>query len=128
MTFGEKVKSLREKQGWTQKELAERLHVSMRTVVSYERGQSYPKQRRMYTTMANLFSVDVNYLYTEREEESFLDEANPLTEREDEMSHLIRQAQAMFSGGMLSDEDKDAVMRALQEAYWDARKEREKVK
>ncbi len=128
MTFGEKVKSLREKQGWTQKELAERLHVSMRTVVSYERGQSYPKQRRMYTTMANLFSVDVNYLYTEREEESFLDETNPLTEREDEMSHLIRQAQAMFSGGMLSDEDKDAVMRALQEAYWDARKEREKVK
>ena len=76
MTFGEKVKSLREKQGWTQKELAERLHVSMRTVVSYERGQSYPKQRRMYTTMANLFSVDVNYLYTEREEESLLDEAN----------------------------------------------------
>lgn len=128
MTFGEKVKSLREKQGWTQKELAERLHVSMRTVVSYERGQSYPKQRRMYTTMANLFSVDVNYLYTEREEESLLDEATPLTEQEDEMAHLIRQARAMFSGGMLSDEDKDAVMRALQEAYWDARKEREKVK
>ena len=123
MTFGEKVKALREEQGWTQKELAEHLHVSTRTVVSYERGQSYPKQRRTYTTLAALFSVDVNYLYTEHEEDSAFPEERTGAEREDDMSRLIRQARAMFSGGTLSEEDKDAVMRALQEAYWEARKE-----
>lgn len=123
MTFGEKVKALREQQGWTQKELAERLHVSTRTVVSYERGQSYPKQRKVYTTLATLFSVDVNYLYTEHEEESAFAKTSSATEQEEEVSRLLRQARAMFSGGSLSEEDKDAVMRALQEAYWDARKE-----
>lgn len=123
MTFGEKVKALREKQGWTQKELAERLHVSTRTVVSYERGQSYPKQRRTYTTLAALFSVDVNYLYTEHEEDSAFPKTSSATEQEEEVSRLLRQARAMFSGGTLSEDDKDAVMRALQEAYWDARKE-----
>lgn len=123
MTFGEKVKALREQQGWTQKELAERLHVSTRTVVSYERGQSYPKQRKVYTTLATLFSVDVNYLYIEHEEESAFAKTSSATEQEEEVSRLLRQARAMFSGGSLSEEDKDAVMRALQEAYWDARKE-----
>lgn len=123
MTFGEKVKALREQQGWTQKELAERLHVSTRTVVSYERGQSYPKQRKVYATLATLFSVDVNYLYTEHEEESAFAKTSSTTEQEEEVSRLLRQARAMFSGGSLSEEDKDAVMRALQEAYWDARKE-----
>lgn len=118
MTFGEKVKTLREGQGWTQRELAERLHVSTRTIVSYERGQSYPKQRRIYTILATLFSVEVNYLYTEDEEESTSAVA-PATQ--EEVEHLLRQARAMFSGGTLSEEDKDAVMRALQDAYWDAR-------
>ena len=39
MKFGEKVRALREEKGMTQKDLAEALQVSTRTVVSYERGQ-----------------------------------------------------------------------------------------
>lgn len=120
MTFGEKVRYLRKKEKWTQKQLAEALGLSTRTVVSYETGQSYPKQREVYDQLAELFSVDINYLYTEGEATAY-----PPTGEEnldDQIRALIRQAGAMFAGGRLTDEDKDAVMRALQEAYWDGRR------
>ena len=32
----------------------------------------------------------------------------------------------MFTGGKLSEEDKDAVMLSLQKLYWDAKKENKK--
>lgn len=67
MKFGEKVRALREEKGMTQKDLAEALQISTRTVVSYERGQSYPKQRRVYDRLASLFDVETNYLYMEDE-------------------------------------------------------------
>ena len=37
---------------------------------------------------------------------------------------LVQQAGVLFAGGRLSEEDKDAVMRALQDAYWQARQEK----
>lgn len=123
MTFAEKIKALRKKAGLTQRALGEKIGVSIRTVGSYESGQSYPKSRETYEKMAELFHVRLNYLFVENEEE----EMHAMWEKEDgktQAETLIRQAQAMFSGGKLSSRDKDAVMKALEDAYWDGRREK----
>lgn len=126
MRFGEKIRELRRILGYTQQDLGEALGVSTRTIVSYENGKSYPKQRKVYNKMAELFEVPVNYLLVENDEEVAVDKEVPSTETRSiqaQAQQLIDQASAMFAGGSLSEEDKDAVMRALQEAYWDARSE-----
>ena len=47
--FGEKVRTLREQQGWTQKELADRLDVSISYISKVERGRlhfgDYPSEK-----------------------------------------------------------------------------------
>ena len=123
MTFGEKIKELRKKAGLTQRALGEKIGVSTRTVSSYESGQSYPKSRETYEKMAEVFQVSTNYLLIENEEEEMAER----WEKEDgraQAEALIQQAQAMFSGGKLSSRDKDAVMKALEDAYWDGRREK----
>ena len=45
MTFGEKVRRLRKEKGWTQAELAKLSGLSLRTIISYEKGESYPKKQ-----------------------------------------------------------------------------------
>lgn len=120
MTFGEKVRLYRRQKRWTQRELAEQLGVSTRTVVSYENGTSYPKQRETYDRLAALFGLSRAELIAESEptEEPLF--ASPEAGRA-EAERLVTEMRAMFSGGELSEEDRDAVMRALQQAYWDAR-------
>lgn len=126
MNFAEKVKNLRKKKGWTQRELGDKLGLTMRTIGSYESGRSYPKSRSIYRDMAKLFSVDINYLRVEEEEykEEFLINEGSESKENDQVQNLIKEVALMFAGGRLSEEDKDAVMRALQDAYWDAKKEK----
>lgn len=121
MNFSEKVKNLRKEKGYTQKQLASELGVTLRMVQFYESGHSYPKNRAQYRKLADILGCDLAFLLTD--EEAFLTEA-----QERYGSHGRRQAQelvndlcAMFAGGELSEEDKDAVLRSLQEAYWDAK-------
>ena len=55
MTFGEKVRRLRKEKGWTQAELAKLSGLSLRTIISYEKGESYPKKRSTYDVLAEIF-------------------------------------------------------------------------
>ena len=70
MNFAEKVKQLRTARGWTQEQLGQMLGKSKRTIVSYEKGDSYPRTREVYAKLAEILEVDINYLMTE--EEAFL--------------------------------------------------------
>jgi len=116
MKFGEKLRDLRKKNGLTQAELAEKAGISLRTV----------KNREIYTTLANILDVDVNYLRNEGDE--FITRAS---ERygyrgAKQAEELVAEIGGLFAGGELSESDKDAVMQALQQAYWDAKKENRK--
>lgn len=119
MNFADKVKHLRKEKGWTQKELGDKLGLSMRTIGSYESGTSYPKSRSIYTKMAEVFSIEENYLKIENESGTVGEE-----DSSEKVKNMIEELSAMFAGGRLSEEDKDAVMRALQDAYWDAKKDK----
>lgn len=126
MKFGEKVKQLRKSLHLSQTDLAAKIGVSMRTVQSYELGQSYPKQREMYNRLAEALGCDTNYLLTEDAE--FLTAAAASYGRRGarQARDLITEVSGLFAGGELAEEDKDEMMRAIQEAYWTAKKNNRK--
>lgn len=126
MTFGEKLKSLREGKNLSQSKLSEIIGVDRRTIINYEAGKSFPRNMDNYRKIAKWFGVTIDYLLSERDD--FV--ANAYIEGglrgKREAEALVAEAGALFAGGSLSDEDKDAVFHALQEAYWFAKAENKK--
>lgn len=55
------IRSLRLEQGWTQKQLAQRMHLSDRTISKWERGQGCPDVSLLHT-LSNLFGVNIEQL------------------------------------------------------------------
>jgi len=127
MKFGEKVKDLREQKKITQEELSKAAAISLRTVQYYEQGKSYPRNREIYTRLAAIFEVDINYLLTEDEE--FLAEAVAKYGRRGRIQaeDILEQAHALFAGGELSEDDRLAFVHEIQQIYFDSKeKAREK--
>ena len=69
-TFAEQLKTLRRERGWSQQRLAEERGLSKSSINMYERGEREPGFETM-ETIADLFHVDMNYLYgrSERDED-----------------------------------------------------------
>jgi DNA-binding XRE family transcriptional regulator len=61
MKFGDKLRDLRKEKGINQTELGKEIGVSLRTIISYETGRSYPKKREIYSKLANYFDIDINF-------------------------------------------------------------------
>jgi len=61
MTLGQKLKELRSLKGLTQKELADKLHVSFQTVSKWENGENEPDIATL-KELAALFNCSVDYL------------------------------------------------------------------
>ena len=122
MKFGEKVKDLRGSKGLTRAELGKEIGVSPRTILYYEHGESYPRNREIYIKLAELFSVDVNYLLTEDEE--FLAETTTKYGRRGRIQaeDILAQASALFAGGELSDEEEIAFIHEMQGLFLDSKK------
>ena len=114
MKFGEKLRSLRIQNHLTQSDLAKKLGVSLRTLQNYEAGKIYPKQTEIYARIASLFSVTTDYLLND----SHAPAAEPYIPTE----QLVAQIGSLFSGGTLSEEDKDKVLCAINDLYWQAKR------
>ena len=99
MRFGEKLRDLRKGKGMTQTDLAKEIGVSLRTIISYENSNSYPKQREVYFKLAAFFNVDINYLLTEDEE--FITKANTKYGNRGarQAEDLVAEIGGLFSGG-----------------------------
>ena len=126
MKFGEKLKQLRTDKGLTQEELSSAVGISRRTYVSYEQEGRYPRKRELYGKLADVLGCDPNYLVTEDEEfvTKAAEEYGSRGKRQAEK--LVAELSSMFAGGELSDADKDAVMIALQKAYFDCKQDNKK--
>jgi len=121
MTFGEKFKAEREKRGLTQQEVADDLKLNRRMITRYENGLSFPRYKESYKKIADYFEVDVNYLMTE-DEEFVVKAAEQYGSRGFQQAQDIIDGMAgLFAGGTLSEQDKDAVMKALQDIYWESK-------
>ena len=126
MEFSEKIRNARRAKGWTQKDLAQATGMALRTIQNYELGARLPKKRDTYLALAK--ALDIN-------EEVLLDDSASFVLRANERygSRGARQAwdmvadlAAMWSGGEMDEEDMDAIMQAMQEAYWEAKKNNRK--
>ena len=127
MKFGEKVRRLRNEKGLSQTELGNLCGLSLRTIRNYEVDGRYPKQREVYSKLAAALGCDVNYLLSENEEFVLQAKQTYGYQGARDAEELIADISALFAGGELSEDAKDGVMRALQDAYWMAKeKNREK--
>ena len=111
MNFAEKVKQLRTARGWTQEQLGQKLGKSKRTIVSYEKGDSYPRTREVYAKLAEILDVDINYLMTE--EEAFLTDVGEEYGRRGQLQAemILSQTRELFAGGTLSERDVELAYR-----------------
>lgn len=104
-----------------QKEVADGLGINRRIITRYENGICFPRTKEAYKKIADFFGVNVNYLLTEDDE--FVVRAS-----EQYGPHSMKQAQelidgmsGLFAGGTLSEQDKDTVMKALQDICWESK-------
>lgn len=126
MKFNEKVRDARIKAGLSQEELAKRIGVSLRTITNYEIQGRYPKKREVYSKLAEALNVDINYLLTE-DEEFLVDASAKFGARgARQAEQLVSEVSGLFSGGDLSEADMDTMLRAIQDAYWDAKEKNKK--
>ena len=122
MTFGEKVRKAREEAGISQKKLSDMTGISLRTIQNYETAGKLPKQREYYTLLAEALNMDVDVLLDENSE-FVLKAAEAYGSRGSEQAErLLEDVKGLFAGGDLDDEDKDAFLKAIQDAYWIAKK------
>lgn len=126
MKFGEKLKKLRTEKGLKQAEVATAVGVSRRTYISYEQEGRYPRKRDVYAKLADTLGCSVNYLMSE-EEEFVMGVGEQYGSRgKRQAEELVAELSGMFAGGELSDKDMDAVMIALQKAYFDCKEDNKK--
>ena len=122
MAFGEKLKAARMQAGLSQGKLAAELGVSKRTIINYENGQTLPPSDKL-PTIAKFFGVTIESLITEDEEFVAAAYEQSGSKGAREAKNLVNEVSGLFAGGSLSEEDMDAAMRAIQNAYWIAKEE-----
>lgn len=126
MKFGEKLRTLRMQKGWTQQELAQKSGLGINTISNYESGKTYPRNREIYSVLAELLGISATDLHNENDD--FISDAK---ERygysgKKQAEKLVEQMGGLFAGGELSEDDIDGVMRAMQDLYWKAKEENKK--
>ena len=126
MKFGEKLRELRAQRKISQKDVARAVGVSPRTYQGYEQEGRHPKSREVYGRLASFFACDVNYLLTE--DEAFVADAAARygIRGKRQAEELVQEISGLFAGGELAEEDRDEMMRAIQEAYWRAKEKNRK--
>lgn len=126
MTFSDKVKRAREVASLTQSELALAVGVSQRTIASYESGGAIAR-RSTTEKLARALKVSVKYLCDESctdpladiEKDGYVSEARELygNTGANDVHALLDANTALFAGGELSQEEKDAFFEAVMRAY-----------
>ena len=125
MVFGDKLKEYRKEKNLTQGQLASELGVNKRTIANYEAGHSYPSME-LISKIEEFFNVKVNLMMDEQDEFIAMAQAQGGRRGKIGAKQLVEEVSGLFAGGDLSETDKDAVMEALQEAYWIAKKNNKK--
>ncbi len=119
MRCGEKIKQLRESSNMSQGNLADVLGVSLRTVQRYEKCERIPTAD-VLVRIATIFGETSESMLSD--EDLFINAAAKLgAQAALQARELVNAVGGLFAGGDLSEEDKDAVMQAIMDAYWDAK-------
>ena len=131
MTFGEKVKEARLALNMSQKDLAEAAGITERSLYTYERHGTLPRSGNI-RKLASALQVSTAYLLDEAEtdpEKSMGEEAFVRSVKQEfgskgahEARELLGRASALFAGGDLDEDSKDAFFESLMKVYIDSKK------
>ena len=126
MVFKDRLKERRREVGISQAELARRTGVTARTIQNYEMGSRKPQQMEIVRKMAEALDTSIEYLLGR--EGSFVVSAYERggARSARDVEELVSEISGLFAGGVLAEEEKDAIMAALNRAYWDAKEENKK--
>lgn len=126
MTFGNKLKDLREKHNLSQTELASMLGVSMRTIQNYEASKGLPRTTSTVSKICEIFNLPADYLMNEKEQFILNAQENYSYTGKQEAELLISKLGGLFMGGELKEDDKDKVFKAITELYFDSKEKNKK--
>ena len=126
MEFKDRLKEARQKAGLSQAELARRAEITERTVQNYELGSRKPRNMEVAQKLADALEISVSYLLGSANTHivTAYDRGGASAARD--VESLVSEISGLFAGGVLDEEEKDAVMAALTRAYWDAKEENKK--
>jgi transcriptional regulator with XRE-family HTH domain len=68
MSFGQRLKRLRQERDWSQQQLANKLKIHQKQISGYERGLHLPSAE-LLIRIAELFNVSLDYLVMDRSDE-----------------------------------------------------------
>ena len=127
MSFAENLKRLRKEKGLTQEQLARQIGVGKRAVIGYEVEGRYPKKHEVYQKIADALDCTMNDLLTDNSDQ-FVAKAQEEygTRGRRQAEDAVNTITGLFAGGELSEEDRDAVAKAIQDAYWFAKERNRK--
>ena len=141
-TFGEKLREIRKERGMKQTEFGEILGVSNRMIIDYEKGTRMPHRKKIQE-FANILEVPVEYLTDDSYEDILSvfndnntnsvasDDETPIETPQSEIEaqamreveFLKERSAALFAGGELPQESKDAFFQSLYTAYLKCREQ-----
>jgi transcriptional regulator with XRE-family HTH domain len=117
MTFGEKVRKLRENAGYPQRKVAEYIGISTRAYQSYEENNVIPKKRDVLIKLSELYSVSIDQLLSDQEL-FFVDISEQYGGRgAQQAQRILGDAQAYLAGGDITDEEREEFMGSLMRMF-----------
>lgn len=126
-TTGEKIKDRRITMNMTQKDLADCVGTTVRTISSYEAAGSKPRGLNL-RKLCTVLNVSESYLLNDEiedptygiEEAPYIESARTTYGKKGAMDveKLLTQTKAMFAGGDVPEEDKELFFQAVTEAYF----------
>lgn len=132
MTFGEKVKTARLALNLSQSELSKQTGISERSLYTYEQLGTIPHMSNV-KKLAEALNVTTAYLMDDGETDtnSHIDEELFIATAKSqygykgakEAQEVISKARALFAGGDLGEEAKEAFFRALMQVYLESKAE-----
>ncbi|AGL00257.1 helix-turn-helix transcriptional regulator [Desulfoscipio gibsoniae] len=135
-SFSEKLKDARESLDMSQAELARKVGLSQRSITAYENENTIPRGNTI-RKLARVLNVSIEYLMNDEEtdpqankdKDAFMDivRENYGSKGAKEAEILLEQNKALFAGGDLSQEAKDAFFEALMVAYVTCKEEAKKT-
>ena len=111
MQFDENLKKYRNLAGLTQTEVAKSLGISRRAYIAYESGESFPKDPIRLMELSKILDVDIEALFEGVDSDD-----------DREMFYIAGQLAYKMKAGKTSGAARDAVIKYIQQVYWDCKK------
>ena len=122
MTFGERIRTLRKEKHLSQNALAKMASVSPRTIFGYEAGTTYPRTKEILHRLAEALGVESDVLMDCLSPADYTFSIRRTPSLNEYVHLLTQEVKSLILGEHISDEEKELMVYAIMNAYWESRK------